>query len=113
MAASMRVVPHIRRASKACKASGRHGRGIGVSIHLKRCSNEGIHGVLTCELTENTVGPQAAIPASEEDVGAGADVFIHSDFASERVNALNPSTLDSGNQCGVRIERKMLADFSA
>jgi hypothetical protein len=112
MAASMRIVSHIRCASEACKASGRHGRGIGVAIHLKRCSNEGIHGVLTSKLTENTVRPQAAIPASEEDVGASTDVFIHSDFASERVNALNPSALDSRNQRGVRIQRKVLADFS-
>src|SRR3981189_1348599 len=113
MAASMRVMPHIRGASEAGKPSGRHCRGIGITIHLKRRSNEGIHGVLTSKLTENTVRPQAAIAASEEDVGASTDVFIHSDFASERVNALNPSALDSRNQCGVRIQRKMLADLSA
>src|SRR6202023_562450 len=113
MAASMRVMSHIRRATEACKASSRYRRGIGISIHLKRCSHEGIHGVLTSKLTKNPVRPQAAIPASEEDVGAGTDVFIHSDFASERVNALNPSALDSRNQCGVRIQRKVFADFSA
>src|SRR3984957_17286381 len=113
MAASMRVMPHIRRASEACKPSSRHRRGIGIPVHLQRCSNEGIHGVLTSKLTENTVRPQAAIPASEEDVGASTDVFIHSDFASERGNALNPSALDSRNQFGVRVQRKVLADFSA
>src|SRR5271154_3350413 len=104
MAASMRVMSHIRRSSEPCKPPGRHRRGIGIPVHLKRCSNEGIHGVLTSKLTENTVRPQAAIPASEEDVGASTDVFIHSNFASERVNALNPSALDSRNQCGVRIQ---------
>src|ERR1700723_3680919 len=113
MAASMRVMPHIRRASEPCKPSGRYRRGVGVPVHLKRCSNEGIHGVLTSKLTENTVRPEAAIPASEEDVGASTDVFIHSDFASERVNTLNPSALDSRNQRGVRIQRKVFADFSA
>src|SRR5580658_5029176 len=113
MAASMRVMSHIRRASKAGKTSGRHCGGIGVPVHLKRCSNEGIHGVLTSKLTKNTIRAQAAIPAGEEDVGASTDVFIHSDFASERVNALNPSALDSRNQCGVRIQRKVFADFSA
>src|SRR5271154_7133396 len=113
MAASMRVMSHIRRASEACKASGRYRRGIGIPVHLKRCSNEGIHGVLTSKLTKNTVRPQAAIPAGEEDVGTSTDVFIHSDFASERVNALNPSALDSRNKCGVRIQRKVFADFSA
>src|SRR5580698_1959574 len=113
MAASMRVMPHIRRASEACKPPRRHRRGIGIPVHLKRCSNESIHGVLTGKLTENTVRPQAAIPASEEDVGASTDVFIHSYFASERVNALNPSTLDSRNQCGVGIQRKVFADLSA
>src|ERR1700735_4920359 len=113
MAASMRVMPHIRRASEACKPSSRHRRGIGIPVHLQRCANEGIHGVLTGKLTENTVRPQAAIPASEEDVGASTDVFIHSDFASERVNALNPSALDSWNQCGVRIQCEMHADLSA
>src|ERR1700735_2485626 len=113
MAASMRVMPHIRRASEPCKPSGRHRRGIGIPIHLKRCSNEGIHGVLTSKLTENTVRPEAAIPASEEDVRASTDVFIHSDFASARVNALNPSALNSGNKCRVRIQRKVFADFSA
>src|ERR1700722_8245072 len=113
MAASMRVMPHIRRASEACKPSGRNRRGIGIAIHLKRCSNKGIHGVLTSKLTENTVRAQAAITASEEDIGASTDVFIHSNFASERVNALNPSALDSRNQCGVRIQRKVFADFSA
>src|ERR1700733_3619306 len=113
MASSMRVMSHIRRASEACKASGRYRRGIGISVHLKRCSNEGLHGVLTSKLTKNTVRPQATIPTSEEDVGASTDVFIHSDFASERVNALSPSALDSRNQCGVRVQRKVLADFSA
>src|ERR1700722_10241029 len=113
MAASMRIMPHIRRASEPCKASGRYRRGIGIPVHLKRCSNEGIHGVLTSKLAKNTVRPQAAIAASEEDVGASTDVFIHSDFASERVNTLNPPALDSRNQCGVRIQRKMLADLSA
>src|SRR5258705_3167790 len=113
MAASMRVMSHIRRASEACKASARYRRGIGIPIHLKRCSDEGIHGVLTSKLTKNTVRSQAAIPASEEDVGASTDVFIHSYFASERVNALDPSTLDSRNQCGVRIQRKVFADLSA
>src|ERR1700722_20811404 len=101
MAAAVRVMPHIRRASEPCKPSGRHCGGIGITIHLKRCSNKGIHGVLTGKLTENTVRAQAAIPACEEDVGASTDVFIHSDFASERVNALNPSALDSRNQRGV------------
>src|ERR1700735_1296813 len=113
MAASMRVVPHIRRASKARKPSSRYRRGIGIPIHLKRCSDEGIHGILTGKLTKNSVRPQAAIPASEEDVGASTDVFIHSDFASERVNALNPSALDSRTQCGVRVQRKVLANLSA
>src|ERR1700734_3068899 len=113
MAASMRVMPHIRRASEAGKTSDRYRRGIGIPVHLKCCSDEGIHGVLTSKLTENTVRPQAAIPASEEDVGASTDVFIHSDFASERVNALNPTALDSRNQCRVRIQRKVFTDFSA
>ena len=108
----MRVMPHIWRASEPCKPSGRHRRGIGITIHLKRCSNKGIHGVLTRKLTENTVRTQAAISASEEDIGASTDVFIHSNFASERVNALNPSALDSRNQCGVRIQRKVFADLS-
>src|ERR1700733_11902860 len=113
MAASMRVMSHIRRTSEACKASRRYRRRIGIPVHLKRCSNKGIHGVLTSKLTENTVRPQAAIPASEEDVGASTDVFIHSNFASERVNALNPSALDSRNQGGVRIQREVQADLSA
>src|ERR1700756_4520059 len=113
MAASMRVMPHIRRASEACKPSGRHRRGIGITIHLQRGSDKSVNCVLTSKLTENTVRPQAAIAASKEDVGASTDVFIHSDFASERVNALNPSALDSRNQGGVRIQRKMLADLSA
>src|ERR1700722_18512088 len=103
MVASMRVMPHIRRASEACKPPSRNRREIGIPVHLPRCPNEGIHGVLTSKLTENTVRPQAAIPASEEDVGASTDVFIHSNFAPERVNALNPSALDSRNQCGVRV----------
>src|SRR5271154_4701484 len=102
MAASMRVMSHIRRSSEPCKPPGRYRRGIGITIHLKRCSNEGIHGVLTSKLTENTVRSQAAIPASEEDVGASTDVFIHSDFASERMNTLDPSAFDSWNQSGVR-----------
>src|SRR5271170_7556534 len=113
MAASMRVVPHIRRASEPCKPSGRHRRGIGITVHLKRCSDKGIHGVLTSKLTENTVRAQATVTASEEDIGASTDVFIHADLASERVNALNPSALDSRNQCGVWIQRKVFADFSA
>src|ERR1700723_1710497 len=113
MAASMRVMPHIGRASEPRKPSGRHRRRIGIAIHLKRCSDKGIHGVLPSKLTENTVRTQAAITASEEDIGASTDVFIHSDFASERVNALNPSALDSWNQCGVRIQCEMHADLSA
>src|ERR1700721_453551 len=113
MTASMRGMPHIRRAPEPCKPSGRHRRGIGIPVHLKRCSNEGIHGVLTRKMKKNTVRPQAAIPAGKEDVGTSTDVFIHSDFASERVNALNPSAFDSGNQCGMRIQRKVFANFSA
>src|ERR1700722_11478198 len=113
MAASMGVMSHIRRASETCKPSGRYRRGIGIPVHLKRCSNEGIHGVLTRKLTQNAVRAQAAITASEEDIGASTDVFIHSDLASKRVNALNPSALDSRNQGGVWIQRKMFADLSA
>jgi len=113
MAASMRVMSHVWRAAEARKAPGRYRRRIGVPVHLKRCSNEGIHCILTSKLTENTVRAQAAIPASKEDVGTSTDVFIHSNFASERVNALNPSALDSRNQCWVRIQRKVFADFSA
>src|SRR5580704_15141311 len=113
MTASMGIMSHIRRTSEAGKASGRYRGGIGVPVHLKRCSNEGIHGVLTSELTKNTIRPQAAIPASEEYVGTSSDVFIHPNFAPERVNALNPSAFDSRNQGGMRIQRKVLADFSA
>ena len=113
MAAPMRVVPHIRRTSEACKASGRYRGGIGIPVHLKRGSDKGVYCILSSELAENAIRSQAAIPASEEDVGASTDVFIHSYFASERVNALDPSTLDSRNQCGVRIQRKVLADLSA
>src|SRR5580692_1516763 len=113
MTASMRVMPHIWRASEPCKPTGRYRRGISITIHLKRCSDKGVHGILTRKLTENTVRAQAAITASEEDIGASTDVFIHSNFASERVNALNPSALDSWNQCGVRIQCEMHADLSA
>src|SRR5258708_28498688 len=99
MAASMRVMPHIRRAAKACKPSGRYRRGIGITIHLKRCSNEGIHSILASKLTENTVRPQAAIPAGEENVGAGPDVFIHSHLPFPSLNDSNPSPLDRPNHC--------------
>src|ERR1700678_2474463 len=98
MTAPVGIMSHIRRASEASKPAGRHCGGIGVPVHLKGCSNERIHGVLTSELTKNTIRPQAAVPASEEDVRAGTDVFIHSDFASKRMNALNPSALDGRNQ---------------
>src|SRR5580704_9482130 len=113
MAASMRVMPHIRRASEACKASSRYRRGIGISIHLKRCSNEGIHSVLTSKLKENTVRPQAAVAASKEDIGAGANILVHAHFASEGMNALHPAALDRGNQRRVRVERPVFADFPA
>src|ERR1700733_811347 len=113
MTASMGVMPHIWRASEPCKPSCRHRRGISITIHLKRCSDKGVHGILTRKVTENTVRALAAISAIEEDIGASADVFIHSNFASERMNALNPATLNRWNQCGVRIQRKMFADLSA
>src|ERR1700733_2526055 len=113
MATSMRVMPHIWRASEPCKPSGRHRRGIGITIHLKRCSNKGIHSILACKLTQNTVRAKTAIPAGEEDIWPRTNIFVHSNFAAEGVNALNPAALDCGNQCWVRIQRKMFADLSA
>src|ERR1700761_2170292 len=108
----MRVMSHIRCASETRKPSGRYRRGIGITVHLKCRPNKGVHGVLTGKLTKNAVGPQTAIPSGEENIGASTNVFIHSDLASERMNALNPSALDSWNECGEWIQRKMLADLS-
>src|SRR5580700_8917515 len=113
MAASVRVMPHIRSASKACKTSSRYRGGVGVAIHLQCGPDKGVHSILACKLTENAIRAKTAIPACEEDIGASTDVFIHSDFASKRMNALNPAALNRGNQRRVWIECPMFTDLAS
>src|ERR1700723_2520705 len=113
MAASMRVMPHIRRASEACKTSDRYRRGVGVAIHLQCGPDKGVHSILACKLTENAIRTKTAVPAGEEDIWPRTNIFVHSNFAAEGVNALNPAALNCRNQCWVWVECPVLADLAS
>src|ERR1700733_1123113 len=113
MAASMRVMPHIRRASKACKTSGRYRGGVGVAIHLQCGPDKGVHSILTSELTENTIRAKTAVPAGEEDIWPLTNIFVHPNLATEGVNALNPAAFNCRNQCWVGVECPVLADLAS
>jgi hypothetical protein len=87
------------------------GRGSGshsdLSLDLMKRSAEAIApyftrmAVASAEAQMNT-----SLRAAVAGIGREAE-------AAMRVNALNPSALDSRNQCWVRIQRKVFADFSA
>jgi hypothetical protein len=105
------IVAHVGCSSKSRETAGGYSRGIRVAIHLQSGSDESVDRVLAGKLAQNAVGAQAAIATGEENVGAPANIFVHADFASEGVDGLYPSALDSGDQRRVRIERPVFADF--
>jgi hypothetical protein len=85
----------------------------GIAIHLKGGSDKCIHGVLSCQLAENTIGAEAAVASGEEYVRASTDVFIHSHFAPEGVHTLDPTAFDGRNQRWMGVESPVFADLPA
>src|SRR5258705_13790090 len=108
----MRVTSHVRRTAEAGQTPSRYCGRVGIAVHLKSCSDECIHGILSCQLAKDPVGSEAAVAASEEDVRTSTNVFIHPHFATKRMDALDPTALDGRNQRWVGVQSPVFADLS-
>ncbi len=58
MAATARVVTHVRRTTETGQATARHGGGMAVAVDLQGCTNEQVHRVLPGQLAEHPIGAQ-------------------------------------------------------
>ena len=106
MAPSPSIGAHVRRATEASDPRGGDGGRITLQINLKGRANKHIAGIEPGNLAEGAIRAQRAIGTGEVNVRAGADIVVHPDLRSERVDLLHPAGLDRRNQCRVRIERK-------
>ena len=111
MAASVRVVSHVRRTAEARYPPFRHGRGIGRAVELQGRADEHIDGVLARHLAKRAVRAHGAVDAGEEYVGPCGDIVFHAQFPAEAVDGFDPARFDGGNQGRMRIQRPVLADF--
>src|ERR1700751_3381627 len=109
----MWVVSHVWCAAESCKTPRCHRRRVRVGIHLQRRPDKSIDCILPGELTQDAVRTEAAILSGKEDIRACRDILIHSNFATETVNAFDPAAFDCGDHCRMRVERPVFADLSA
>ncbi len=112
MAATARIVAHVRRAAEAGQAATGDGGRMPVAIHLQGRTDEQVHRVLPGQLAHHAVGAHRAVAAGEEHVRALGDVVLHAQFGAEAVHALDPAGLDRRDQRRVRIERPVAADLA-
>src|SRR5271167_2033608 len=83
-----------------------------VTVDLQRGSNEQVCRVEPSKLTVRPARGHRAIPPGEIDVGPGAHVGIHAHLRAEAVDLFDPSRLDRGNQCRMRVERPVRGDLA-
>jgi hypothetical protein len=54
-----------------------------VTVHLQRRSDEGIDGILTGKLAENTIRAETSVRARKKYIWPSTYVFVHSHSAAE------------------------------
>src|SRR5258707_5717700 len=109
----MRITSHVWRAAEASQTPRRYCGRVSIAIHLKGCSDECIHGILSCQLAEDTIGAETAVAPREKDIWTSTDIFIHPHFTTEGVDALDPTALDGWNQRWMGVQSPVFADLSA
>ncbi len=112
MAATARVVAHVRRAAETGQTPAGNGGGMAVAINLQGGADEQVHGVLPGQLAHHAIGAHRAVAPGEEHVRALGDVVLHAQLGAEAMHALDPASLDGRDQRRVRIERPVAADLA-
>jgi hypothetical protein len=69
--------------------------------------------LLPGQLVKDPVGAETSVASCEEDIGTGANVFLHADLASKRMDALYPAAFNGRNQGRVGIQGPVPAYFPA
>src|SRR3984957_8599505 len=83
VAAATWVGAHIRRAAEARDPVLRCRRAAALRRGLPRTAGEEVAGILSGDLRERAVGPQIAVGADREDIGAARDVAFHPQLGAE------------------------------
>jgi hypothetical protein len=113
VATTMRIAAHVRRAAEAGDASARRGRRIALRVHLQRGADKKIGRVKPGHLAVRSIGAKRSIRSGEKNIRPRGDITFHADFAAETVHAFHPAGFDGGNECWMRIQRPVRANFSA
>src|SRR3981189_1777553 len=77
VAAATRGGAHIPRAPEARDPALCCRRAVALRVDLQRAADEEVAGILSGDLCERAVGPQIAVGADREYIGAVRDVGVH------------------------------------
>src|ERR1700691_5825595 len=106
-------MPHVGGTSESGNSTNSDSRRVRIGIHLQCGTDKAINRILSCKLTQNAVRTEALIPSGKVEVRARCDVVIHSNYASETMNAMHPATFDASDHCRVGIQRPVFGDVSS
>src|SRR6202008_1984891 len=107
VAAATRVGAHIRRTAKARDPALCCRRAVTLRVDLQRAADEEVAGILPGDLCECAVGPQIAVGADREYMGATRDVAFHAQLGAEAIDAVDEAGLDRRDQSRVRVQHEM------
>src|SRR3954470_2921816 len=96
VAAATRVGAHIRRAAEARDPALCCRRAVALRVDLQRAADEEVAGILSGDLRERAVGPQIAVGADWEYIGAVRDVAFHPQLGAEAIDAVDEAGFDRG-----------------
>ena len=111
MAAATWIRAHVRRAAEASDAALGGRRAVTLRVDLQRAADEEVAGILSRDLCERAVGPQIAVGANREYIGAVRDIAFHAQLGTEAIDAVDEAGFDRGDQGRVRVEHEMRGDF--
>ncbi|MCY1398694.1 hypothetical protein D9M71_137300 [compost metagenome] len=112
MAATARVVAHVRRPAKTRQATTGDGGRVSIAINLQGRTNKQVNRVLPCQLAEHAVRAQRTVAPGEEHIRARGDVLLHAQFGAEAMHALHPTAFDGRDQGGMGVEGPVAADLA-
>src|SRR5258707_15668101 len=112
VAPATRVSAHVRRAAEARDAALGGRRAVALRVDLQRAADEEVAGILSRDLCERAVGPQIAVGANREYIGAVRDIAFHPQLGAEAIDAIDEAGFDRGDQGRVRVEYEMPGDLA-
>src|SRR6202022_1760515 len=96
VAAATRVGAHIRRAAEARDPALCCRRAVALRVDLQRAADEEVAGILSGDLCERAVGPQIAVGANREYIGAVRDIAFQAQLGAEPIAAVNEAGSHAG-----------------